>query len=178
MAERVVAVLGYSRRGEDRLHPICAGRLARAAALASEHDVVLFTGGGNERTRPEASWMRAAWNGRSDRVVLDEAAQSTADNARRIAAVAKEVGAHELVVVTSSWHRPRASVLLRAALRGSQIRLRMATPPPTRPFFPVVRELACALALPVQLVRAGRKSRPDPAPSAGGEGAGQVRRRG
>jgi hypothetical protein len=59
-------------------------------------------------------------------------------------------------VITSSWHRPRATLLFRAALRRSGVRLRVLAPETTWPLGPVVRELACLVVLPVQLARALR----------------------
>jgi len=44
VAERVVAVLGYSGRDSSRLHPICAARLARAPELAGEGQPVILSG--------------------------------------------------------------------------------------------------------------------------------------
>jgi hypothetical protein len=39
---RVVAVLGYSTRRHDALHPICAARLGKAQAIAEPGDVVVL----------------------------------------------------------------------------------------------------------------------------------------
>ena len=68
--------------------------------------------------------MRGAWRWADVVLVCDTEARSTVDNARNVAAAARELGAKELVVVTSRWHRLRAGILLKAALRGSGIRVR------------------------------------------------------
>jgi DUF218 domain len=142
----VIAVLGYSRRAAHTdLHPVCADRLAHAQTLASPEGTVILSG--------EADLMRAAWTGPDVVLVCDPDSRSTSDNARNVAAAARELGATEVVLVTSRWHGLRAGILVRAALRGSGIRLRLAPakgrPPPTL----VARELVCLALLPFQLAR-------------------------
>jgi hypothetical protein len=73
-----------------------------------------------------------------------------------VAAAARELGADELVVVTSHWHRRRARLLFGAALRGTGIRLTVETATGSRPRLLLARELACFALLPVQLRRARR----------------------
>jgi uncharacterized SAM-binding protein YcdF (DUF218 family) len=160
VSDRLVAVLGYSGRDTSRLHPICASRLAHAESLAAEGQTVILSGwsrrsGGNS----EAELMRAAW--RASGVVLrsDGTARSTAGNAVSVAAAADALGAKELVVVTSRWHRPRARILFRAALRGRGIRFRVEGAPGPRPPGVIARELVCLALVPVQLVRL-RRGRP------------------
>jgi uncharacterized SAM-binding protein YcdF (DUF218 family) len=144
-AERVVAVLGYSRRRDTELHPVCAHRLARARGLASSTGTVILSG--------ESELMRAAWAGPDVLLVCDPDARSTVDNARNVAAAARELGTKELVVVTSSWHRARAGMLLRAALRGSGIRVSVEAANGPAPPLLLARELACLALLPFQLAR-------------------------
>jgi DUF218 domain-containing protein len=144
----VVAVLGYSRRADEALHPVCAERLAHAQKLAASAGTVILSG--------EADVMRAAWS-RPDVVLLcDRKARSTAANARNVAAAAHELGAKELIVVTSRWHRFRAGILLRAALRGSGIRLRLEAAGGRPPLLLVVRELGCLAVATFQVARMKR----------------------
>jgi hypothetical protein len=150
---RVVAVLGYSRRGDSAIHEIGLQRLRRAEELSEPGDAVIFSGRGRARAGSEASLMAAAWRGANLSVMPETESRSTVANARAIARYALEVGAEEAVVITSSWHRPRAAVLLRAAFRGSGVRLRVVAARPTWPLVPVLRELACLLVLPVQVLR-------------------------
>ena len=145
-------MLGYSRRNDRELNAICRARLRRAEELVGPDDTVVLSGWGRTPGRSEAALMAAAWGGASANLILDPDSRSTAANARSVVARAKAAGADELVVVTSSWHRLRARILLRAALRGTDIRLRMASAPPTWPLLPTARELACLLLLPLQLV--------------------------
>ena len=155
-AERVVAVFGYSHRRTGRLHPICADRLAYAQGIAEGARAVVFSG------YSEAEPMRAAWTGPDVLLVCDAEARHTADNAANVAAVARELGAKELVVVTSPWHRTRARVLVGAALTGSGIRFSIETAEGPRPPWLLGRELVCFALLPFQLRRARRGGQPVP----------------
>lgn len=100
-------MLGYSRRGAGELHPIAAARVARGLVEAAEGDLVILSG-----TPREAELMGEAWGGHPP-VVSDPAARRTADSAALAASLARQVGADEIVVVTSWWHRPRAQLLVR-----------------------------------------------------------------
>ena len=149
---RLVAVLGYSGRRGAGIHPICAARLAAAEQAAEAADTVVLSGWARHPGRvSEAALMQAAWTRPDVVLVADGDARSTAGNARAVAAAAREAGATDVVVVTSWWHRPRAGALLRAAL-GKDVRLEVvATRRPSPPHV-LLRELACMLALPLQLV--------------------------
>jgi uncharacterized SAM-binding protein YcdF (DUF218 family) len=143
---RIVAVLGYSAWRGIGLHPVCAARLAAAAELAIEEDVVLLTG------RPEADLMREAWPAGAKRVVCDDGARVTADSAAHVAHMARELGAEEIVVVTSWWHCRRARVLFRRAVRGHGIALRTVGASPWSARL-LVREAMAFAALPLHLRR-------------------------
>lgn len=148
---RLVAVLGYSRRGGRGLHPICVERLRAAEAAAAGADAVVLSGWSRRSGRvSEAELMRTAWRGPDVTLIADGDARTTAGNARAVAAAAQRVGADEVVVVTSSWHRLRARLLLRAAL-GPDVRLVLASPAPTRPLRLLGRELVCLALVPLQL---------------------------
>lgn len=106
--------------------------------------------------RPEAELMQSAWNGPAVPLVCDADARTTAENAANVVALARALGAEELVVVTSSWHRPRARILLKAALQGSPIRLSLEVPRGRRSPLLMWRELGCFAVLPFHLGRARR----------------------
>jgi uncharacterized SAM-binding protein YcdF (DUF218 family) len=146
-AGRVVAVVGYSRRRRGELHPLCAGRLRHAEQLAVGANAVILSG------RAEAELMRAAWSEPDLPLLCDHEARTTAGNAANIAARARELGAKELVVVTSRWHRARVTLLMRTALRGSGIRLTVEGTNGRWPPLLVAREVACFALLPLQLPR-------------------------
>lgn len=100
--------------------------------------------------------MRAAWAGPDVAVVCDSDARTTADNAANVAEAARRLGAAELVVVTSSWHRARTRVLLRHALRGDGIPVSVVGSDGPAPPAVLAREAVCLVALPLQLRRARR----------------------
>ena len=152
---RLVAVLGYSRRRGRGLHPVCEARLRTAEREAQGATAVLLSGWARRPSHTsEAALMRAAWQGPTIPLIADGDASTTAGNARSVAAAARRVGATEVTLVTSSWHRLRASLLVRAALDPG-VRLTLVSAPRTRPLHLLARELACLAALPLQ-VRASR----------------------
>jgi uncharacterized SAM-binding protein YcdF (DUF218 family) len=162
MAERVVAVLGYSGRDTSRLHPICAVRLAHAERIAGGGQAVILSGWARRNGgTSEAELMRAAWREQDAVLHVDRTARSTAGNATNVAAAAEALGADELLVVTSGWHRPRTRILFRAALRGRRVRLRVEGAPGPRPAAVVVRELVCLAFVPFQLWQVRRLAKTD-----------------
>lgn len=162
MAERLVAVLGYSGRHTARLHPICAARLAHAQRLAGDGETVLLSGWARRNGgTSEADLMRAAWQAPGVELVSDRTSGSTAGNAVNIASAVAATDARELVVVTSRWHRPRARILFRSALRGQGVQLSVEGAPGPRPPGVIARELVCLASVPFQLWRLGRIARAD-----------------
>jgi DUF218 domain len=159
-AIRLVAVLGYSSAAEPGLHPVCADRLTVAEHVASAGDAVLFSGWARRPGRPpEAQLMRDAWRGPAVELRCDPNARTTSGNAAAVADHARRLGAHEVVIVTSSWHAPRARVLVRAALASSRVRIRTVHAGGGRARRHLLREAACGLALPLQLLAVRRAQR-------------------
>jgi uncharacterized SAM-binding protein YcdF (DUF218 family) len=156
----VIAVLGYSPRRSGRLHPVCSARVAHASAIARQGDLVVLSGWSRHLgIEPEAELMARAWRGPPVELVTETDARHTAGNAAAVADAARASAAAELLLVTSWWHAPRATVLVRAALRGSQMRV-TAVHAPSRPSPRlIVRELCCLAALPVQLLGLRRMTR-------------------
>jgi uncharacterized SAM-binding protein YcdF (DUF218 family) len=146
VSERVVAVLGYSSRRSEELHQVCAERLAHAQRVATGARAVILSG------LPEAELMRAAWAGPDVTLVCDPEARSTAENAKNVAGAARALGAKELVVVTSGWHRARARILMHAALRDSGMLVSVEGTNGSRPVRLLARELVCFALLPLQLL--------------------------
>jgi len=148
----LIAVLGYSSRGDRRLHELCSERLRHAEQLVGDADVVLLSGWGRRRGgTSEAELMRRAWHGSDTRTIQDATARSTVGNAVSVASTARRVGATEVTVVTSRWHAFRARTLVRAALPRTSVR--SSSPVGSRPPSLVARELLCLLVLPYQLMR-------------------------
>jgi uncharacterized SAM-binding protein YcdF (DUF218 family) len=157
-ATRVVVVLGYSDGGRGELHPVCAARLERAAEIATKEDVVVLSGWARvSGTHSEAALMRDAWRGIAREVVVDPDARTTVENMANALNDVLRVGAGEVVVVTSSWHAPRAKTALRWLLRHTGIRV-SSTSPLGGSRRAAVRELALWPLLPFQLWAVGRKS--------------------
>jgi uncharacterized SAM-binding protein YcdF (DUF218 family) len=149
---RLIAVLGYSEGGEQ-LHEICELRLGRAEREATTDDVVLLSGWARDRSaRSEAELMAQSWTVPCRRLVLDSSAHSTLANVAGAAALARELGAGEVVLVTSRWHARRAGALLRCAL-GREIAITVATTDERPSLRARVRELVCRSQVP--LARAG-----------------------
>lgn len=157
-ASRVVIVLGYSDGRCAKLHPICAERLARAAEITASDDVVVLSGWARSPGgRSEAELMRAAWSGAAQEVVVDPDARTTVENMANALNDVLRVGAREVVVVTSSWHAPRAKAALRTLLLHTGIKVRSASPPGRSPRASL-RELALWPLLPLQLWGISRRS--------------------
>jgi uncharacterized SAM-binding protein YcdF (DUF218 family) len=155
---RLIAVLGYSDGRTRDLHAVCAARLARAVEEARAGDAVLLSGWARRR-RPEseAELMRRAWNGVADHVLVDDGARTTYGNVLRAAAAARELAVREVVLVTSGWHRRRASALLRLALRGSGRRVTVLASQDRGTIARRLRELACWALAPLQVALAARR---------------------
>ena len=160
MSGRLVAVLGYSARRSDGLHAVCAERLRHAEELAAAADTVLLSGWARRGNGAgEADLMRTAWKGADVRLIADATARNTRENAARVAETARRLAATEIVVVTSRWHAFRARTLVRAVLRKPDVLVQTSSPAGRAPVELVVRELACLVALPLQLIRMRSSSR-------------------
>ena len=100
--------------------------------------------------------MRRAWEGPSCRLlVADPIARITADNAVYVAGLARRLGAQEIVVVTSWWHRLRAGFIFRRLVTGIPVRVEAARHPSSLRV--LAREAAAFGVLPIQLVSAVRR---------------------
>ena len=153
---RLVAVLGYSDGSAAELHPICAARLARAEAVATPDDVVLFSGWARRGlARAEADLMASSWTVPTRRRLLDRGARTTLGNAVGVGRAARRLGVDEVLLVTSRRHARRAALLVRASLRGSGASVRVVTA--GDPDVPSgLRELAAWAVAPVLAVVATR----------------------
>ncbi len=158
-APRVIVVLGYSDGGRGEMHPIGAARLARAAEVATENDVVVLSGWARvSGTRSEAELMAAAWKGRARELVVDPDARTTVGNAVNALNDIRRVGAREVVVVTSHWHAPRAKTVFQLMLRGRRVGVSAAFPSESLNLRASLREVPLWGLLPAQLWHA-RKPR-------------------
>jgi uncharacterized SAM-binding protein YcdF (DUF218 family) len=137
---------------------VCAARLDRAGEVATPDDVVVLSGWARvPGASSEAELMRAAWRGSAREVVVDPDARTTVENLANALNDVLRVGAREVVVVTSSWHAPRAKAALRWLLRQTGVKVRSASPPGGSRRASL-RELALWPLLPFQLWWVGRRS--------------------
>jgi uncharacterized SAM-binding protein YcdF (DUF218 family) len=124
---RLVAILGFSDGSTEDLHPVCALRLRRGEEEARPNDVVLFSGWARAGCAgAEADLMAASWRGAARTRLVDRGARTTLGNALSAARAARRIDADEVVLVTSGWHARRAAALVRAALAGTGVRVRIA----------------------------------------------------
>ena len=154
---RLVAVLGYSDSMTAGLHEVCAARLACAAAEVQPDDVVLFSGWARSPSpTQEADLMARNWTTPARSRLVDRGARTTLGNALAVARAARATDADEVLLVTSRWHVRRASALVRAALLGSGVRLRLATTEEPVTAAPGLREAASWITVPVLALVAAR----------------------
>lgn len=154
---RLVAVLGYSDRPAAELHPVCAARLARAELETTPEDVVLFSGWARDgHAAAEADLMASSWTPRARRRVVDRGARTTLGNAIGVGRAARRYGVDEVVLVTSHWHARRAAVLVRTALGGTRIPVRVASTEEPTPPGRAVRELVSWTIVPFLALVAAR----------------------
>ena len=150
--QRLIVVLGYSDGGRSELHPICRERLAHAATIATEDDVVVLSGWARvPGTRSEAELMAAAWSGLNRELVVDPDAKSTVGNATNSIDDVVRTGATEVLVVTSRWHAPRAAAAFRWRLRKGVATVITTAPPRGGGVQNWLREVPCWAILPLQL---------------------------
>jgi hypothetical protein len=149
---RVVLVLGYSPRRPNGLHPVCAARVEHATAVVGEGDVVVLSGTDGEVELMGGAWARAHVEPRRD------PARRTADSAVAAVRLAEEIGADEVVVVTSWWHRPRAELMVRSELRRRGVRVTGSGARGPWSAFHIAREAVCYPLVPVHLALARRRA--------------------
>jgi uncharacterized SAM-binding protein YcdF (DUF218 family) len=65
------------------------------------------------------------------RILLEPYARTTDENARLVGRIIRQHGFQRVLLITSWYHQPRSYLLLRLALAGSGVRLRMLSAEPT-----------------------------------------------
>ena len=109
---------GWMRRDSVDPDEFKHSRLAAGARawLAGRAPLIILSGGGNGHGPSEAETMALAIAKTgipASAVVLEDRSDSTRDNARMTAALARERGMRKVLLVTSSVHMPRARLLFR-----------------------------------------------------------------
>ena len=119
VVSRVVVVLGYSDGDAGELHPVCAARLARAAELTTDDDVVVLSGWSRvPGRRSEAELMAAAWSGPARELVLDPKPARRRRMRRTRSATSSALEPTRSWSSRRSWHAARARAAFRWLLRG------------------------------------------------------------
>ncbi len=123
-ADAIVVLGGGSRyawldRPHVRPEQLQSSRLAAGARawLSGRAPIVILSGGGEDGDS-EAQRMAAAiakLGVPADVLILEDRSRNTRDNAMFTAALAERRGVHRVLLVTSSLHMPRASLLFRKA---------------------------------------------------------------
>jgi len=99
--------------GVDRL--IAAHRLFKTAQVET---LVVSGGCWTPDLRPEAEWLAdqlVEWGVPRERIIVESPSLNTREDASRCAALAKDRGWREVVLITSAGHMPRAAGAFRAA---------------------------------------------------------------
>jgi uncharacterized SAM-binding protein YcdF (DUF218 family) len=146
---RALVILGNGGPRVQRRLVAAAERIARRL----QPRAVIFSGWGGEAER-----MRELWSGPELELVLEEHAETTAQNAARTVPLLRERGVRQAIVVCAPTHLPRARWIFRRIYGrdGVDVRFAVARVIPTPGA--LVWELA-ALAVAARQVRAelGRK---------------------
>lgn len=111
---------GWMERGSVDPDDLRHSRLAAGARawLAGRAPSIILSGGGGGRGPSEAETMAAAIAKAgipASALMLEQGSDNTRDNARLTAALARRHGMRKILLVTSSVHMPRASLLFRNA---------------------------------------------------------------
>ena len=118
MSDPAVVVLGASTARVRRRLVAAAERIARGAGAGT----VVFSGWSGE-----AAEMRALWRGPDADLVVEEAAETTAQNASRTVPLLVERGITRAIVVCAPMHLPRARWIFRRIYEGQGVAVQFAT---------------------------------------------------
>ena len=102
-------------RAEISREAVARVRLAERVASRDRIASVLFCGAGAPGRPSEARQMAACWRGPAIDVLLDERSTDSAENAAEALWWGRELGARELIVVSSWWHLRLPAYYLGAA---------------------------------------------------------------
>src|SRR4051794_12589823 len=120
MSARAVVVLGSSIDRCRRLLVEEAERVARRV----DPSLLVFSGWSADGGPSEAARMQRLWRGPVVDTVLEETAQTTAENATRTLPLLRARGIEEAIVVCAPIHLPRARWIFRRVYAGCGVSLR------------------------------------------------------
>ncbi|MEM8660967.1 MAG: YdcF family protein [Pseudomonadota bacterium] len=120
----VIVLLGGAIRGDTHMSTLGdlnqqADRVVHALALfkAGKAPRILISGGGMEEVRSEAEIMQdllTLMGVPAAAIVLEDQSRNTYDNAVMSAAILREMGAKDVLLVTSAFHMRRAEAAFKA----------------------------------------------------------------
>lgn len=108
-----IVILGYGLRPDGSMRPVLQRRVLAGLAVAQffPQSPVIVTGGNPKNGRTEAGEMRnmlMLLGFPANRILVEDRANSTVQNARFSVPMAKEAGTSGIILVTSSTHQDRA----------------------------------------------------------------------
>jgi uncharacterized SAM-binding protein YcdF (DUF218 family) len=108
-----IVVLGYGLRDNGTMRPILYTRVLTGLAVAQmfPQSPIIVTGGNPRNGRTEAGEMRKTLRVLGfpdDRIIVEDRANSTVQNARFSVPLAEQAGTSGIILVTSSSHQDRA----------------------------------------------------------------------
>lgn len=108
-----IVILGYGLKDNGTMRPILYTRVLTGLAVAQmfPQSPVIVTGGNPRNGRTEAGEMRKTLRVLGlpdDRIIVEDRANSTVQNARFSVPLAKDAGTSGIILVTSSSHQDRA----------------------------------------------------------------------
>ncbi|MHA3020044.1 YdcF family protein [Mycobacterium sp. BMJ-28] len=108
-----IVILGYGLRPDGTMRPVLQRRVLAGLAIAQffPQSPVIVTGGNPKSGRTEAGEMRKMLmmlGFPAQRILLEDRANSTVQNAKFSVPMAKDAGTSGIILVTSSNHQDRA----------------------------------------------------------------------
>jgi uncharacterized SAM-binding protein YcdF (DUF218 family) len=108
-----IVILGYGLRPDGTMRPVLQRRVLAGLAVAQffPQSPVIVTGGNPKNGRTEAGEMRnmlMLLGFPANRILVEDRANSTVQNAKFSVPMAKEAGTSGIILVTSSTHQDRA----------------------------------------------------------------------
>ena len=108
-----IVILGYGLKPDGTMRPILHTRVLTGLAVAQmfPQAPIIVTGGNPQNGNTEAGQMRKElrlFGFPDDRIIVEDRANSTVQNARFSVPLAKQAGTSGIILVTSSSHQDRA----------------------------------------------------------------------
>lgn len=108
-----IVILGYGLKPDGSMRPVLRQRVMTGLMIAQffPQSFIIVTGGNPQNGRTEASQMRnmlALFGFPAQRIIVEDKANSTVQNAQFSVPLAEQAGASGIILVTSTTHQGRA----------------------------------------------------------------------